>query len=227
MVERLGIPGDNDHGKRGASGITGYEPTAFSHPMKIHRRNNLLLWVVCMLCLGVQLIAQPSNLEEAKSILVHADILATARVGYTAAISDKGWALNYILRRSSNPRNDFKEIFDSADSVYGKLYAVVGLLEKSETENKAEEALLQALRQQNVKILVQQGDLVDWIFIGDTVDQLYSREARDRMFVIDGDISREGMAKTSGKTFHEMSRAVETEALKVKQRAAKPSESRH
>ena len=184
--------------------------------MNTHMQQKFLCWVIAMLGLGVRLAGQSPGLEEAKFSLVHANILSTARVGYGATLSDKGWALNYILSRSANPRKDLADIFKSADSVYGKLYAVIGLLEKAETENKSEDQLLQALRQQNVKILVQQGDLVDWIYIGDVLDQLYSAEARRRMFIIDGELKSEGVTKTDGVIFVDMEKAVEREVLKAK-----------
>ena len=193
--------------------------------MKIRTQLNFLCWVIAMLGLGVRLAGQSLGIEEAKSSLVHANILSTARVGYGATLSDKGWALNYILTRSANPRKDLAEIFQSADSVYGKLYAVIGLLEKTETENKSEDKLLQTLRQQNVKILVQEGDLVDWIYVSDVVDQLYSTEARRRMFIIDGELKSEGVTKTDGLSFVEMEKAVEREVLKAKGGQAQPKAS--
>lgn len=191
--------------------------------MKIRTQQKALCSVIVMLVLGVRLAGQSLGLEEAKASLVHANILSTARVGYGATLSDKGWALNYILTRSTNPRKDLAEIFESADSVYGKLYAVIGLLEKTETENKSEDKLLQTLRQQNVKIIVQEGDLVDWIHVGDVVDQLYSPEARKRMFIIDGELKSEGMTKTDGLSFVEMEKAVERETLKAKAKRPQPN----
>jgi len=193
--------------------------------MKTRTQQKFLCWVMVLLGLSVRLAGQSLGLEEAKASLVHANILSTARVGYGATLSDKGWALNYILTRSTNPRKDLAEIFESADSVYGKLYAVIGLLEKTETENKSEDKLLQTLRQQNVKILVQEGDLVDWIYVGDVVDQLYSTEARKRMFIIDGELKSEGVAKTDGLSFVEMEKAVERGVLKAKAKQSQPKAS--
>ncbi len=150
-------------------------------------------------------------MSEAKTILMHANILATARVDYGAKLSDKGWALNYILSNDQNAQTTFHEVFNGADSIYGRIYGVIGLLETTEPKGESMASLLEQLQKANVKVLVAWNDIIEWVHIKDIVGQLRSDEFRKRMFIVEGKLDPQNLAKVDGASFAELEKSLSEE----------------
>jgi len=163
--------------------------------------------IVCamsiLLSSSSSLLSQADNLSRARDILLNANIIAVKRVGYDDKMSDKCWALNYILRSSETPTKELEQIYENTKEPCGKIYCIVGLLEANNVIDKKLAKKISSLRAQNVKVRFIQVDLVDWVdaqFIVESSKVAYRRKS---WFIIDEKTSLDGVevATTNAKNY--------------------------
>jgi hypothetical protein len=142
-----------------------------------------------------------------KKILEKADIISSSKVGYEGVLSDKGWALNYIIEKSEDAQSDFKEIWRNSETLYGKIYAIIGLLECRQGSDLTD--YLNLLDRENVKMMVQINESVEWMYVGDLIRLVRTDEIRKKYFVVNTITGDSKWEMTSGKLFAELEAKVD------------------